>query len=150
MPVKAYPGSDYPKIRDDLRQITDPFTGRRVFVVPPIRPDVCLLHAHAADRQGRVLMERCSDADLAARASEMVMVSVERVVDDLEAETGPEVKLLPSIYVSHIVEMPHGAAPTACPGAYDYDFEAARRYAAAVKEDRLVDWLASMGFGSGR
>src|SRR5579859_7490751 len=39
---------------DHFRTITDPFTGARVLVAAPLRPDVALIHALAADESGNV------------------------------------------------------------------------------------------------
>lgn len=144
LPVKAYYGSDYVAVRPDLKQITDPFTGRRTILVPPIRPDFCLIHGFAADKEGNVLIPRASDGDLAARAADKTIVSVERLVADLGALQRPDMKRLPAIYVHAVVDLPGGAAPTGCPGGYGYDAAKVRDYAASVKEGRLQDWLEEL------
>ncbi len=141
MPVRSYFGSDYLKVRPDLRQITDPFTGQRVILTPPIIPDFCLIHAFYADEEGNVLMDRASDAGLAAKAAKTTFVTVEAIVDDLAAVRTPDMKRLPWVYVSQIILAPRGGAPTVCPGFYEADHDYLQGYLAAVKAGQTDDWL---------
>ncbi|WP_299655269.1 CoA-transferase [uncultured Jannaschia sp.] len=125
--------------------VEDPFGGAPVPVLPPLAPDVALIHAEAADAAGNVLI-RCDTRRapltdiLLARATGRVIVSVEQIVSDVAVQARAEdIALLPS-EVDCVVEAPFGAHPDACPGRYDAD--------AALLEDYYVsiadagDWIA--------
>ena len=54
--LRGYLGSDLPKYNPNIKFIECPFTGERLAAVPAIRPDVAVIHAQKADRQGNVLL----------------------------------------------------------------------------------------------
>jgi TRAP transporter 4TM/12TM fusion protein len=54
---RGYVGADLPKVKPNIRSITCPFTGEVLGAVPAIRPDVGMIHAQKADREGNVLLE---------------------------------------------------------------------------------------------
>lgn len=84
--LRGYLGSDLARHNANIRSIDCPFTGERLAAVPAIRPDVAVIHAQKADRKGNVLLWGIvgvqKEAVLAARRS---LVTVEEIVDDLEA-----------------------------------------------------------------
>ena len=65
--------------------MTCPFTGETLVAVPALRPDVTIIHAQQADREGNVLIEGIigvqKEAVLAARRA---VVTVEEVVDSFD------------------------------------------------------------------
>jgi glutaconate CoA-transferase subunit A len=89
--------------------------------VPAIRPDLAIIHAQRADRQGNVLIEGIvgvqKEVVLAARQS---LVTVEEVVDDLRAPS-PNSCILPHWAVTAIAEVPGGARPSYAHGYYGRD-----------------------------
>ena len=44
-------------MNNDIRFILCPFTGEKLACVPALRPDVTIIHAQRADREGNVLIE---------------------------------------------------------------------------------------------
>jgi hypothetical protein len=64
----------------------------------------------------------------------MVIVSVDRVLDDEEVERDPASVLLQSFEVAAVVECPGGAAPTAI-GSGPPDWDTVRRYVDRVEAD---------------
>ena len=52
---RGYIGTDLPKVNPKIRSVTCPFTGEVLAAVPAIRPDVTIIHALRADRDGNVL-----------------------------------------------------------------------------------------------
>lgn len=133
LPTRGARGSDLvPEL--GIRPVTCPYTGEELLAAPALRPDVCILHAEAADEQGNVLAPATRDflfdADQTlARASDRVVVTVERLVttDELRGNA-----LLFSYEVSAVVEAPRGAWPTGVPGLYGADVEEIRARLAAV------------------
>ena len=81
---RGYRGSDLPSVNAQIKFITCPFTGEELAAIPAHRPDVAVIHAQRADRNGNVLIEGVlgvqKEAVLAAKRS---VVTVEEIVDDL-------------------------------------------------------------------
>jgi glutaconate CoA-transferase, subunit A len=133
MPVREFAGSDYLNARPDFKVIPDPFTGEQVVVVPPITPDVALIHALKGDAEGNLLVDRLEDDHLLAQASHRVIASVEEIVPAGAMAETPEGLFVSGIYVTALVHAPHGALPTACRGHYQQDAAQIRRYVEAAK-----------------
>src|SRR5829696_1045917 len=55
--LRAYAGSDLVRHNANIRSVTCPFTGEALAAVPSVRPDVGIVHAQRADREGNVLLE---------------------------------------------------------------------------------------------
>src|SRR5271154_5548273 len=92
--LRGYVGTDLPKY-NRVKFIECPFTGERLAAVPAIRPDVTVIHAQKADRQGNVLMWGGVGVQKeAVLAAERAIVTVEEIVDDLKAPSNSVV--LPS------------------------------------------------------
>lgn len=130
LPTRGARGSDLVE-ELGVQEVTCPYSGERLLAAPAIRPDVCVIHAEAADTQGNVMAPSAHDflfdADgTLARASETVVVSAERIVETRELRRGGA--LLFSFEVDAVVELPQGAWPTALPGRYGADLEAVRAY----------------------
>ena len=115
---RGYRGVDLTKVTGTIRSITCPYTGEQLATVPAIRPDVAVIHAQRADRNGNVLLEGIvgvqKEAVLAARRA---VVTVEEIVDDLGA-THRNAIILPSWTVTAIAEVPGGAYPSYAHGYY--------------------------------
>src|SRR5712692_3121616 len=50
--LRGYIGADLPKVNPNIRSVTCPYTGETLATVPAIRPDVAVIHALRADRDG--------------------------------------------------------------------------------------------------
>ena len=115
---RGYKGVDLVKVNPRIRPITCPFTDEVLVAVPAIRPDVAIVHAQRADREGNVLIEGIvgiqKEAVLAARRA---VVTVEEVVDDFGPRS-PNAVILPSWTVSAVAVVPGGAYPSYAHGYY--------------------------------
>jgi glutaconate CoA-transferase subunit A len=111
-----------------------PFTGERVVLLPAANPDVAVIHAQLVGDQGtvRLLGQTFADEFMAA-AARRVIVTAEQVVDEGFLRRSPEQNGIPFLRVDAIVEVPFGAHPTACHGAYDYDPQHYAIYAEAAR-----------------
>ncbi|MHB1809971.1 MAG: CoA-transferase, partial [Solirubrobacteraceae bacterium] len=133
LPTRAALGSELLS-GTGLLTVLDPYTGNELLALPPLHPDVCLLHAWRADPQGNVQLPRARehlwDVDLLlARAARSVIVTVEELVGAEQLSLAPELTVLHAFEVDLVVEAPGGAAPTACEPAYGVDVEAIARAA---------------------
>src|SRR5215210_1158335 len=54
---RGYIGADLTKVNPKIKHITCPFTGEQLAAVPSHRPDVAIIHALRADREGNVMLE---------------------------------------------------------------------------------------------
>lgn len=119
--LRAYTGTDLAAHNPNIRSITCPFTGEQLAAVPALRPDLTIIHAQRADREGNVLIEGIigvqKEAVLAAKQS---IVTVEEIVDDLQAPS-PNSVVLPYWTVGAICEVPGGARPSYTHGYYGRD-----------------------------
>ena len=117
---RGYAGSDLPKYNDRVRFVRCPFTGEELAAVPSVRPDVAVIHAQKADRKGNVLLWGILGVQKeAALSAARVIVTVEEIVDDLEA--WPNACILPSWAVSAVCPVPGGAHPSYASGYYGRD-----------------------------
>jgi glutaconate CoA-transferase subunit A len=118
---RGYIGVDLPKVNPKIKRITCPFTGEELAAVPSHRPDVTIIHALRADREGNVLIEGIvgvqKEAVLAAKRS---IVTVEEVVDDF-GERNLNAVILPHWTVGAVVTVPGGAYPSYAQGYYKRD-----------------------------
>ena len=103
-----------------IAQVTCPFTGAVYTALPAITPDVTVLHAQQADREGNVLLRGIVGASReAALAARTVVVTVEHVVDTLDAPMNAVV--IPGWQIAAIAEVPGGAYPSYAHGYYPRD-----------------------------
>jgi len=115
---RGYIGADLPKVNPNIKSVTCPYTGETLATVPALRPDVGIIHALRADREGNVLLEGIVGVQkqtvLAARKS---IVIVEEIVDDLKAPSSNSI-ILPHWTISAIACVPGGAHPSFAQGYY--------------------------------
>lgn len=128
-------GTDVLRHRADWKVIDNPFgEDDPVLVLPALRPDVALLHAARADRDGNVWTGPDEAVRLMARAAHRVLVTVEEVVEtNLLADPLTAAGTLPGLYVEAVAEAPGGAWPLAMPDRYPEDTAAIRRYVERVR-----------------
>ena len=131
IPLRGLLGSDLVVHRPDWKTIDNPFAkDDPILLLPAIRPDVALIHAPYADRDGNIFIGRRRDFALMAQASRQgVLVTVEEVRDvDLMASEETAAGVLPAIYVEATAVAPRGAWPLGLPGSYEIDEAHFRRY----------------------
>lgn len=123
LPFAAFRGSpgDLARVNPNYRSVTCPFTGEHLTTVPAMRPDVSIIHAQRADREGNVLIEGIigvqKEAVLAASRS---IVTVEEVVERFDDEA-PNTCVLPHWTIGAIAVVPGGAFPSYAYGYYARD-----------------------------
>lgn len=144
MPVRSYAGSDLPEVNTNLRKVANPYADDlETFVVPPIQPDVTIVHAQRADRYGNIqawgILGPQQEAAFAARH---VVAVVEEIVDDDIIRRDPNRTTIPGFAVDAVVECPRGAHPSFAQGYYDRDNTFYRGWSAISKDPAaLQQWL---------
>jgi glutaconate CoA-transferase subunit A len=152
-PLRSYSGSDMPAINDRIRFIESPYGAEIVAVVPPINPDVTIIHAQRADVDGNTHVWGLLGAQKeAAFAAEAVIVVVEEIVDESVIRADPNRTLIPGQIVHAVVCEPLGAHPSYVQGYYDRDNEFYLNWDLLSRDKgRTEAWLEEWVYGlSGR
>jgi glutaconate CoA-transferase subunit A len=131
MPLRGLIGSDVLNYRDDWKVIDSPFgNSDPIVLLPAIRPDVALLHAPMADRQGNVWIGRQRELATMAHASEKTVATVEKIVEgNLLDDPVLAAGTLPGFYVEAVAVAERGAWPLPLPDHYAADSEHLALYA---------------------
>lgn len=139
---KGYLGSDLVAHNPNIRFLECPFTGQTLTAVPAIRPDVAVIHAQRADREGNVLIEGIVGIQKeVALAAARVVVTVEELVDDL-APPSPNSTVLPAWTIDAVVVAPGGARPSYAHGYYPRDNAFYLEWDAIARDrERFRSWL---------
>jgi glutaconate CoA-transferase subunit A len=118
--LRGYRGTDLMGQTATIASITCPFTGEELTAVPALNPDVSVIHAQRADRDGNIQMWGITgvqkEAILAAKRS---LVTVEEIVERLDPMPGQVI--LPTWAISAVALAPGGARPSYTHGYYDRD-----------------------------
>jgi glutaconate CoA-transferase subunit A len=121
-PLRSYFESDLPKANPLIRPIRSPYGDETVYAVPPLKPDVTVVHAQRADAAGNTQMWGLLGCQKeAAFAAERVIVVVEELVDEAVIRADPNRTVIPGLIVDAVVVEPWGAHPSYVQGAYDRD-----------------------------
>ncbi|MEV1070045.1 CoA-transferase [Streptomyces sp. NPDC050263] len=154
-PLRSYGGSDLPRVNGGLRKVTSPYPGpdgepEQVYVVPPVHPDVTIVHAQRADRSGNTQVWGLTGVQAeAVYAARTAIVVVEEIVDDSVVRSDPNRTLIPAHAVDAVVVCPRGAHPSFAQGYYDRDGAFYREWAHISKDpQRLATWLDEWVYGT--
>jgi glutaconate CoA-transferase subunit A len=139
--LRGYAGTDLVDHNDCVAFIECPFTGERLTAVRAVNPDVAVIHAQQADRQGNVMLWGLSGVQKeAVLAAERSIVTVEELVDELEPR--PHSVILPSWVITAVCVVPGGSAPSYAAGysVRDNDFYSEWDDIARDR-DRFTEWM---------
>jgi len=121
-PLRSYAGSDLPQANPRIRFVESPYGDGPIAVVPPLNPDVAIVHAQRADVHGNThLWGLVGVQKEVAFASKKVVVVVEELVDEDVIRRDPNRTLIPGLIVDAVVPEPYGAHPSYVQGYYDRD-----------------------------
>jgi glutaconate CoA-transferase, subunit A len=142
-PLRSYFETDLPRVNPNIRPVASPFGGEPVFAVPPLNPDVAIVHAQRADRHGNTQVWGLTGCQKeAAFAAARVIVVVEELVGEEVVRADPNRTLIPGIKVDAVVVCPRGAHPSYAQGYYDRDNRFYLEWDAISRDpQRLVAWL---------
>lgn len=143
MPLRSYFETDLPRANPLIRPIASPYGDGTVYAVPPLKPDVTVIHAQRADAAGNTqvwgLLGCQKEAAFAARR---VIVVVEELVDEAVIRADPNRTIVPGIVVDAVVVEPWGAHPSYVQGRYDRDNRFYRDWDPISRDPAATDaWL---------
>ena len=119
----AFAPQEYPATRK-IPTVVDPFTGRTIGAVRPLKPDLAAIHVTLADTSGNCIMlgTEWSRFEL-SRAAKRVVIVADAIVDGACIRQYPNLVRIPDIIVEAVVYWPFAAWPQSSPGMYDVDEE---------------------------
>ena len=143
MPVaimRGYAGTDLVD-HTNVKTVDCPFTGQTLAAVPALTPDVAIVHAQEADKRGNVQIWGIpgvqKEAILASRTS---IVTVERIVDELEPRAGGVV--IPGWVIDAVAEVPRGSQPSYALGITERDNDFYRAWDKLSRDrDEFTSWM---------
>jgi glutaconate CoA-transferase subunit A len=141
--LRGYRGTDLEEQLDIIGRVTCPFTGEQLAAVKAVNPDVTVIHAQLADRDGNVMLWGITGVQReAVLAAEHAIVTVEEVVDEFPERTGAVV--LPSWVLSAVSVVPGGAWPSYAAGYSTRDNEFYQEWDAISRDrDSFLAWAAA-------
>ncbi len=147
--LRGYRGTDLMR-HTRVEEITCPFTGEVLVAVPALNPDVAIIHAQEADAAGNVqlwgILGVQKEAVLAAQRS---LVTVERIVDELELRPGGVV--IPGWCVDAVAAAPGGSQPSYAHGVTVRDNDAYRDWDRIARDDDTFrGWMEDRGLAGAR
>lgn len=142
-PLRSYFETDLPKANPLIREIQSPYGDGVVYAVPPLMPDVSIVHAQRADASGNTQIWGLLGCQKeAAFAADRVIVVVEELVDEAVVRADPNRTVIPGLIVDAVVVEPFGAHPSYVQGAYDRDNRFYLDWDPITKdEDAIQAWL---------
>jgi len=121
-PLRNYEGTDIPKVNAQIKTVDCPYTGEKLAAVPALRPDVTVIHAQRADKNGNAQVWGLLGVQKeAAFASKRVIIVVEELVEESVIRQDPNRTLIAGLQVDAVVVEPWGAHPSYAQGYYDRD-----------------------------
>lgn len=144
MPSLAWQGTDMLKLRPDVRQVSDPYSGELLTAFPALHCDLAAIHALRADPSGNADIGGNWGVDRElSLVADRVVITAEEIVPQLE-----DAQILGHA-VTAVVETPHGAWPTSCHPAYALDGRAMLKYIESAGTPQstalLGEWAAQHG-----
>jgi len=121
IPVRNLAGTDT-FAHSSAIQVTDPYSGKPVVLIPAAYPDVTLMHVPRCDRFGNAQIDGIPVEDIElARASRRLIITTEEIVADDFVRCEPCRTDIPFYIVDAVCEVPFGAHPTQMPYQYFFD-----------------------------
>jgi glutaconate CoA-transferase subunit A len=149
LPLRTNLGSDLPAMNPNIKSVRDPYTDEEVSVVPPLKPDVAVVHVQRCDESGNAhIWGIVGEQKDAAFAAKKVILSAEEIVSEDIIRSDPNRTLIPDFIVHAVVHEPWAAHPSYTQGYYDRDNEFYVQWDEITKEhDTTMTYLDEWVYG---
>ena len=122
LPMNLTGAEDLEHANPGFRRVVDPYGGGEVVVVPPLHPDVAIVHVQRADASGNAhIWGIIGEQKEAAFAARKVILTAEEIVSEEVIRSDPNRTLIPGLLVDAVVHIPYCAHPSYTQGYYDRD-----------------------------
>ena len=149
-PLRSYYESDLPAVNPRIVEISSPYSDETVYAVPPLNPDVAIVHVQRASSGGDAQIWGLLGCQKeVAFAADRVIVVCEELVDDAVVRSDPNRTVIPGLIVDAVVVEPRACHPSYAQGYYDrdnrfyVDWDAIARDPAAL-DDWLEEWVYAL------
>jgi glutaconate CoA-transferase, subunit A len=148
LPTRTIKGSDFAKA-PQFNTVRCPFTGEKLLAVRAIQPDVAILHAQRADRDGNAqVWGNFGVMREAALAAKKVILTCEEIVDHEMIIGDPNRTVIPGFVVSSLVHEPFGSFPSPTQGFARRDDDFYFEYHRATRaREGFENWLREWVLG---
>jgi glutaconate CoA-transferase subunit A len=121
-PMNPTAAIDLEKVNPNYRKVKDPYSDGEVVVVPPLNPDVAIVHVQRCDAQGNAhIWGILGEQKEAAFAAQRVILTAEEIVDEAIIRSDPNRTLIPAFIVNAVCHVPFCSHPSYTQGYYDRD-----------------------------
>jgi glutaconate CoA-transferase, subunit A len=122
LPIRSYYESDLPGVNRRIVPLESPYGDGMVYAVPPLNPDVTIVHTQRADAGGNAQIWGFLGCQKeAAFAAKRVIVVCEELVDESVIRADPNRTVIPGLIADAVVVEPKGCHPSFAQGYYDRD-----------------------------
>jgi glutaconate CoA-transferase, subunit A len=124
LPMNETGAIDLEIANPNFKRVIDPYSGKSVVVVPALNPDVAIIHAQRADKNGNAqIWGILGEQKEAAFAAERVILTAEEIVDEEVIRSDPNRTIIPDLIVDAVCHVPFCSHPSYTQGYYDRDNE---------------------------
>lgn len=125
-----------PSGNEKIPFVTDPFSGRKIGALSPLRPDLAVIYVPFSDASGNaiILGSEWASVELSRAAKKLIIVS-DNIVAPACIRQYPNLVRIPEEIVDAVVWEPFAAWPNSSPGLYDADEEHIRELNSALKTE---------------
>jgi glutaconate CoA-transferase subunit A len=148
-PLRSYAGSDLPNANPLIVPVRSPYGDEDVYVVPPLNPDVAIVHVQRADARGDAQIWGLLGCQKeAAFAADRVIVVCEELVREETIRADPNRTVIPGLIVDAVVVEPKACHPSYAQGHYDRDNRFYLEWDAIARDPEALDaWLNEWVYG---
>jgi glutaconate CoA-transferase subunit A len=148
-PIRSYFETDLPKVNPRIVPLRSPYGDETVYAVPPLNPDVAIVHAQRADSSGdSQIWGLLGCQKEAAFAADRVIVVCEELVDESVIRADPNRTVVPGLIVDAVVVEPKACHPSYAQGYYDRDNRFYLDWDAIARDEQSLEaWLKEWVYG---
>ena len=116
--------SDLPKHNPNYKKVINPFSEEEeeIVVVPPLKPDLAIIHTQQADISGNCIHQGSRGADdLIAESAKKTIVTADEIVPREWLRQNPMGTTIPKHFVDALINLPMLCHPLASHGVHRFD-----------------------------
>jgi glutaconate CoA-transferase subunit A len=149
-PLRSYSESDLPAVNPRIVPLESPYGDGTVYAVPPLNPNVAIVHVQRADRHGNAQVWGFLGCQKeAAFAADRVVIVCEELVDETMVRRDPNRTVIPGLIVDAVVVEPKACHPSFAQGFYDRDNRFYVEWDSISRDPaRLEAWLEEWVYGT--
>lgn len=140
--IRQWLGTDMLNVRKDCKVFNSPIDGEPAVAIPPLKPDIAVIHVQQCDAYGNAIIQGqlCIDKQL-AQVADTVILTTEKIVDTRVIESSDCKAQINGYDVTAVVRVPFGAYPTSCFPYYILDVRHLLHYLDVIKTQSVEHYL---------